>query len=307
MASVLAKARKTQKKPPVTRMCLKCHCVKPLTHFYSNRDWVEQAGKDCWCKDCVSKCVSKDEMREYFFENHRKWDERIWTGARKKAEMQAAKNVVYQKSNEERRETILDALTCQMVPTVMQIHYAYIDNSQDINVQNYEEAKEAGKIIEMDASKAEVSKKTNPNIKVYNAFFNGDFKASELEYLENYYRDLEKDFDLSDVALRDNAKKLAKAALAADRLQNDYMAGRCSMQDVNLAVQLYNSLLSIGNFAASKRKPEEKKEMGSYGELTLYLETHGYPMTRMIVWDKDDVDKTIDEYRYIFESIGLDE
>lgn len=301
MATILSKSRKTDKKPPATRMCLHCHSVRNLSEFYSNRDWIEQAGKDIWCKKCISQIQTKDGMREYFFENHRKWDERIWSAAEKKAEMQAAKNTVYQKSSEDRRATILEALTCSMVPTVMQVNYAYIDNSQDINAQTYEEAKEAGKIVEL----GEV-KKTNPNVKTYNAFFNGDFKPAELEYLEDYYEQLETDFDLSDIALRDNAKKLAKAALTADKVQNDYMAGRCSMKDVSDAMQQYNSLLSIGNFAASKRKPGDKNGMGSWAEATAYLETHGHPCIKKIEWEKDVVDTCLDGLGYIIESMRED-
>lgn len=302
MATVLSKARKTAKKPPVTRLCTHCHCVRNLSEFYSNRDWIEQAGKDVWCKNCVSQIKDKDGMREYFFENHRQWDERIWDAAKKKAELQAIKKEVYQKSSEDRREVILEALTCNMVPTVMQIHYAYIDNSQDINVQSYEQAKEAGKIVEI----GEV-KKANPNVKTYNAFFNGDFKPAELEYLQDYYSQLEKDFDLSDIALIDNAKKLAKAALTADKVQNDYMSGKCAMKDVTDAMTQYNSLLSIGNFAASKRKPGDKTGLSSWAETTAYLETHGHPCIKKIEWPKDVVDTALDGLGYIIESMREDE
>lgn len=300
MATVLSKPRNS--KPVPTRMCLHCHSVRRLSEFYSNRDWVEQAGRDVWCKKCVSQIQTKDGMREYFFENNRKWEEKIWTGAQKKAELQAVKNTVYQKSNEERRNVILEALTCQMVPSVMQISYSYIDNSQDINVQSYKEAKEAGKIIEIDSSK-----KNNPNVKTYDAFFNGDFKPSELEYLQEYYKELDNDFDLSDVALRDNAKKLAKAALTADKVQNDFMAGRCSMQDVTNAMTQYNSLLTIGNFAANKRKPGDKGGINSWAETTMYLETNGHPCIKEIKWKKDVVDAALDGLGYIIESMREDE
>ena len=292
-----SKPRKTAKKPAVTKMCLHCNQVRNLSDFYSNRDWIDQGGKDIWCKKCISQIKTKDDMREYFWENHRKWDERIWNNAQKKAELQAAKNVVYQKSPEDRRNVILEALTCQQIPSIMQIHYAYVDNSQDINANDYQEAKEAGKIVEM---------KVDPNVKTYNAFFNGDFKQSELEYLENFYNELSNDFDLSDISLRDNAKKLAKAALTVDKMQNDYLAGRCQIQDLNNAVSSYNLLASMGNFAASKRKPGDRAGLGSWSELTLQLESTGHPCTRKIEWPKDDVDKTIEEFRYIVQSLGLD-
>ena len=44
---------------------------------------------------------------------------------------------------------------------------------------------------------------------------------------------------------------------------------------------------------------------GSWSEISFYLETNGHPMTRKIEWEKDDVDRTIDEFRYIVESLDL--
>lgn len=86
MATVIeSKSRKGTSVAKQTKLCLHCGRVKPLADYYSNRDWDEQLGKDVWCKDCVNRCTTKDEIREYFWENHREWDERIWDAAHKKA------------------------------------------------------------------------------------------------------------------------------------------------------------------------------------------------------------------------------
>lgn len=292
-----AKPRKTSK-PTVTKLCLHCHQVRKLGEFYSNRDWIDQAGKDVWCKKCVSQIKTKDDMRKYFWENNRDWDDRIWKGAMKKAEQQAAKNAVYQKSSEDRQQIILEALTCQQIPTVMQIHYRYVDNSKDINTNSYEEAKEEGKIIEI---------APDPNVKTFSHEFNGNFKPSEVEYLENFYNGLMEDFNLSDVSLRDNAKKLAKASLLADKVQNDYMAGKCALQDVKDAMSQYDLLMKTGNFAACKRKPDEKGGLNNWAETTMYCETHGHPCVRKIEWDKDSVDVVLDGLYHIVEALRGDE
>ena len=86
MATVIeSKSRKAPPSKKVTKLCLHCGRTKPLTDYYSNRDWDEQLGKDIWCKDCVNRCTTKDSIREYFWENHREWDERIWEASNKKA------------------------------------------------------------------------------------------------------------------------------------------------------------------------------------------------------------------------------
>lgn len=282
--------------PPVTKICSKCKQTKLLANYYSNRDWTEQLGKDVWCKDCVSKCANKDELREYFWENNREWNEKLWSNARKKAELAANKNTTYQKAFDETKRNILDRLTCQNVIKGMQINYKFEDHTNDINVQTYQEAKEEGQIVE---------EKADPNVKTYSNEFNGYFKPDELEYLRDYYRQLENDFELSDVNLRDTAKKLAKASLQADRVQDKYMAGQATLQDVRDAVTLFDLLSKSGNFSASKRKPGDKTGLGSWAEISFYLETNGYTMQRKIEWPKDDVDKTIDEFRYIVEALDL--
>lgn len=291
-----SKPRRTIK-PPETKLCLKCGRVKPISEYYANRDWEDQLGKDIWCKECVNRCSNKDEVREYFWENHREWDDRVWQKAGERAEKLASNNTVYQKANDDRRKTILERLTCQQVPAVMALYYHYVENGKDGKTTSYAEAKANGKIKE----------EIDPDIKTYSEEFNGYFKPSELAFLENYYKGLETDFDLSDTNLRDIARKVAKASLQADKAQDDFMAGRCDYSVVKDAMSQFDLLSKSGNFAACKRKPGDNAGMNSWSELTLKLETTGHPCTRKIEWPKDDVDKTIEEFKYIIEALGLDQ
>ena len=292
-------AKKRDAAPPATKICSKCKQTRLLSEFYSNRDWTEQLGKDIWCKSCVSQCIAKDDLRRYFWENNRAWNEKLWESSKKKAELALNKNKTYQKAFEETKKNALDRQTCINMIKSMQINYKFEDHSGDINVQNYDEAKEAGHITEKEPESKD------PNVKTYSEFFNGFFKPDELTYLEDYYRQLENDFELSDVNLRDTAKKLAKQSLICDQIQDKYAAGKATIADVRDAMTLFDLLSKSGNFSASKRKPGEKGGMGSWAEISFYCETNGHPMTRKVEWPKDDVDKTIEEFRYIVESLDL--
>lgn len=285
--------------PPVTKICSKCKQTKVLGNYYSNRDWVEQLGKDVWCKDCVTKCATKDELREYYWENNREWNDKLWAGMQKKAELILNKNTTYQNAFEDTKKGILDRLTCQKMIKSMQINYKFEDHSNDM-IQSYQEAKQEGMV------KEDKPETPDPNVKTFSEFFNGYFKPEELKYLEDYYQQLENDFELSDVNLRDTAKKLAKQSLICDRVQDKYAAGQATLADVRDAMTLFDLLSKSGNFSASKRKPGDKAGMGSWSELTFQLESTGHPCTRKIEWPKDDVDKTIEEFRYIVQSLGLD-
>lgn len=297
MATIESRSKKGTPPSRQTKLCLRCGRVKPLSDYYVNRDWAEQLGKDIWCKECVGRCLTKDAIREYFWENHRVWAERIWEAAEKKATELASKNTTYQKASEERRALILEGLTCQQVPVIMQTRYKYFDPTKDGETLSYSEAKEKGTVIDESAER---------NIKLYSEAFNGYFKPAELQYLETYYGSLEEDFDLDTENLRDYARKLSKASLLADKAQDDYAAGRCDFSVVKDALAQFDMLSKSANFAACKRKPGDSSGMGSWSELTYKLETSGHPCTRKIEWEPDDVDRTIDEFRHILEAIGLD-
>lgn len=304
MPLVLSKPR-SGKPPAQTRLCLHCNQTKPLSQFYSNRDWIDNGNKDKWCKQCLAKIRTKDEMRKYFWENNREWKENVWENALKQAEIQAAKSTVFQKSNEDRRQVLLESIACPIMPSLMQKtqNYKFEDHSKDVTANSYEEAKEGGKIVEFDPSKAK-----DKNLKVYNEFFNGEFKPAEIEHLTRYYERLGEGFNFStDFTLEDNAKKLAKQSFIVDKMQNDFLAGRCSAQDVKDAMSLYDMLLKTGNFAACKRKPDEKGGMSSFAEITQYCEMNGYPCVKKIEWDKDVVDVALDGLGYIIESMRDEE
>lgn len=298
MATVTsAKPRKGTTKEP-KKLCMHCGQSKPVGEYYLNKDWAEQQGRDVWCKECVNKTTTKDEVREYFWENSREWNERIWDSAQKKAAGIAEKNATYQKSSEEMQTRLLERITCQQIPAVMQLadYYKFVDREREGSTMSYQEAKEQGRITE----------EKDPLIKVYSETFNGYFKPDEVKYLETYYANLENDFDLDTENLRDYARKLAKASMLADKAQDNYAAGRCDLSVVKDALAQFDMLSKSANFAACKRKPGDTAGMGSWAELTYKLETTGRPCTRKIEWEKDDVDRTIAEFKYIIEALGLD-
>lgn len=291
-----AKSKRFSKAKPM-KICLRCKVSRPLEDYYVNREWKDMLGKDAWCKECVSKIATKDEMREYFWENHREFTERIWDLARARAEKLASVNQTMQKMSGDKRDALMERLTCQQIPMVMGPLYKYVDPSKLSGATSYQEAKEKGEII---------AEEVDPNLKMYSKEFNGYFKPAEIEYLENYYKGLEQDFTLSDTNLRDIAKKLAKASLQADKAQDDYMAGRCDFSVVKDSMTQFDLLSKSGNFAACKRQPGEGAGLSSWSETTLQLETTGHTCTRKIEWPKDDVDVIIEEFRHIVEAIGGD-
>lgn len=288
------------KQPPQTKLCVHCGRVKPISKFYVNRDWEDQLGRDLWCMDCVGKCLTKDAMREYFWENHREWNEKAWASAKKKAEALAANNAVYQKSSGARKEKLLEQLTCNQMPTTFVSYYQYFDPAAQSGALSYGEAKKNGDIVEDD----------DPDIKKWSEEWFGEYSERELRWLNRYYDGLKHDKDGRELefthTLDDYAHNIAVAALTLRKLQADYRMGRCSIAEVKDAQTMYDNLNKSANFAECKRKEDAAADRLSVGEIALYLEQHGHPMTRKIEWEPDDVDRAIAELHHIVRAVGLD-
>lgn len=293
MPTVESKPKKLAPIPKPTKLCLKCGRVRQATDYYNNKDWEEQLGKDAWCKECVNRCATKEDIREYFWENHREFTENIWNAAKAKAEKLILNNVTYQKAGDQRRAALLERQTALQIPTVMGNFYKYQDNTKD-GTLSYYEAKKKGAVTETEDDEG-VS---------YSEEFNGYFSKKDLKYLRDYYMKLEEDFNFDNESLRDYAKKVCKASLQADKTQDDYAAGRCQVADVKDALTLFDTLSKSANFAACRRKAGDSSGLTSWAETTYKLETTGHTMQTKIEWPEDDVDRVINAMRHIVQSIG---
>lgn len=279
-----------------TKLCIHCGRNRQLKEFYTNKDWEEQLGRDIWCKSCVGKLSTKQEVQEYFWDNHREWNEKIWLQAQKKAESMLTSDKTYQNSSDARRKVLLERMTAQQVPTYMSMHYKYVDNTKNGKAVTFAEAKASG---EFDPSPEEDDKQ-------WSEFFNGYYTKRDIDYLNGYYQKLEEDFNFDNESLRDYARKVCKASLQADKAQDDYAAGRCPFSDVKDALAQFDMLSKSANFAACKRKAGDTSGLTSWSETTLKLETTGHTMQRKIEWEEDDVDRVITSFMHLAKSLGLD-
>ena len=292
-----SKTRKSKLVKPPNKICPICKKRKDLSEFYSNPDWAEEQGKDKWCKECFSKLTTKENVKEYFWENRREWSDTIWNQAIRSAEKKLESNTIYQKSAEDRRHVLLERTAVQCVPLFMSPNYHFIILDKNKKHLSYSEAVATGEVQLEDG---------DPNQKEYDEFFNGYFTKRELDYLQNYYNKLEEDFTFDNENLRDYAKKCARASLQADKAQDDYAAGRCSFADVKDALAQFDMLSKSANFAACKRKTGETSGLTSWAETTLYLETHGYCKETQVTWPQDDVDRIVADLKHTVKALGLD-
>lgn len=272
-----------------SKLCIRCNKVLPLGKFYGNKAWSSQSYHDAWCMECAGKyCKDKDSIKQYCFDNNRRWDDSFWDSAVKKAQYQMATNPDYlnPKVADEKKLELLNAAAAKQFFSLMNMKpfYFYVDNMD-------------GK------SNVEAEEQNLP----YNRKWRGYFSAEQVEALEEIYSQYEEDFVLDNVNIRDYARKVAKASLNADIAEDKMRRGQISASEYKEAQKIFDDLSKSSNFAACRRKPGESSGMGSLGEIILRLEINGALNIEGTTFPEDDVDKIIRDFRHTLKAVGVEE
>lgn len=290
-----------RKSSVASKLCIRCNRVLPLAEFYPNRQWRSQSYRDVWCRDCASKyCFDRESIKQYCYENNRKWEESFYDSALKKAQYTQANNAEFldPKTPRKKKEEIEGRAAARQFFSMMNMggFYGYIENIGDDGAYlRDEESVVQGEPANESPEKLE-----------YNRKWRGHFTQEQIEALEDIYAQYEEDFVLDNVNIRDYAKKVAKASLNADIAEDRMRRGEISASDYKEAQKIFDDLSKSSNFAACKRKPGETSGLGSLGEIVQRIESTGKLDTDGFHWPQDSVDLAIAEFRHSLVAIGLE-
>jgi hypothetical protein len=291
-----------------SKMCLKCRQVRPIIDFYKNNGWKEQKLSDVYCKECAKAMVhNKEDVRRYFWENNRLWNERIWEAAKKKAMYTLASNPKYigkSLAAKERMAMENDAVAKACLTIMnLKLWYAYSPNiSEDAEEIDFDPLSKSGMVVEFEDGTNGVGNDT----KVYSLTWNGYYTQDEIAYMDNYYSSLEKEFSLEDIAMRDSARKCAKASMLYDTIFNRYRDGKAGMDELKAAQKMFDDNLKTANFAACKRNDTNSGDV-CIGEIVRMIEEKGLLQTTSVEWDADAVDAVLADLYHTAEAIGEEE
>lgn len=110
---------------------------------------------------------------------------------------------------------------------------------------------------------------------IYSREWNGLYTQREIDYLDDYYAELEEGFVLDNQNIRDYARKAAKASLDADIKYSKMRHGQASVAEWEKAQAIFDNLSKSANFAACKRKPGDMAGLGSLGAIVAKIEMSG--------------------------------
>ena len=288
-----------------TKMCIKCHEVKPLDEFYKNRAWYEQRYCDVYCKDCARKMVTdKESIRRYFWDNNRLWSDEIWEAAKKKTAYTLANDEDFLRKNasKEKKRVAEDKAIAQAVFMIMNLvkYYAYSDNiSEESETIEFDPESTLGTVITSDDGEQSYVN----DAKVYSSVWNGKYTKAEIAYLDNYYQGIVDAFDIADIAMEDNVRKCAKASLLYDSVHTRYREGKATIAEVNAAQRMYDDNLKTANLAACKRKEKVTGAM-ALGNIVEMIENEGLLQTVKVEFPPDEIDKILEDFSHTAVAVG---
>ena len=284
------------KKKVASKLCIRCNRIMPLDKFSVNKLWASQQYRDVWCTECAKAfCKDEETVKRYCFENNRKFKEKAWEAAKKKASYDLANNKVWlnplTSPEDKKKEEDLAAARAFLIIKNNAYAYEYEENLRVVDSSN-------------DAVAHEFTEEREKPY--YDKVWQGIFTPEQVEWMEEKYAQYSEDFVLDNVNMQDYTRKVIKASLNADLAEDRMRRGQGTPDEYMKAQKIFDDLSKSSNFAACRRKPGESTGMGSLGEIILKLETQGYLDENPYTFPDDDIDKVIQAYKYTLEAIGME-
>jgi hypothetical protein len=136
----------------------------------------------------------------------------------------------------------------------------------------------------------------------YSAEWRGNYNQADLEYLEEYYRDLHNDFKIITKNHKDYARKIAKASLAMDKAYED-MLNSVSGADKRYKdlKDTFDQLSKSAQFSENTRGANDVS-LGCFGVIFERVEKKQW-IPKHTPLEKDTIDKLIDYFGSINKSL----
>lgn len=304
------KDARTKMKDPMIMVCAKCGKALNIGKFYANKGFRENNGRDRWCKDCAAThIVSKETLVDYCHENRRVFNERLYKICVEEVDKNLRTDLGYiaildgAKKEQYRFEQVKPLYLRQMnlkayyefeeKDTVVERQLAeYIDNQ--VVQKKIEIAKE---IVDDEISNIFADKH-----KHFSREWNGEFTDFEEQYLNDFYSDLEKEFDISDRHMEDNFREVAKASLEKTLAYNAKRRGEPDAdKQYDKALSNYIKLSDQAKLSVSKRSANDRIGFSDLGNIVKTIESSG-ALCRKIEFEKDDVDTVLEDFYNTFYS-----
>lgn len=154
---------------------------------------------------------------------------------------------------------------------------------------------------EMEEKKEELREQFK-DVAIWNDEWQGEYTASDVEYLNNYMEQLKTDFKVETATQKDYAKKIARTSLEADKALSKMLKGDKEAEErYNKLIATFDKLNKTAKFAESERSRTDVA-LGNFGKVFEAIETHNWVPTYEPD-NKDLFDQLLEQFSNIDKSL----
>lgn len=280
-----------------SKQCIQCHKTKKVSNYYIHRDNKPGHNLDFTCKECNKKIViNLQGLKRYCDLNSRLFSKDLYDLALKTSTEKYENDVEFNSLSEEKRESFL----------FEKIKNIYFSRMGGVQYYSYLNTNMSPVLIdEEDAVKS--APHDNEDKKIRSVEWGGMYTRIQLDYLQSYFSDSCSDFKIVTRNHRDYLYKIAKASLAMDEAFNDMLSGSVPGADkrYSAAKMVFDTLSQSAKFSEKTRSANDVAGLSSLSEVVEQLEKTGFLQKKM-TFEKDDIDKIGENFRFTIASVGGD-
>lgn len=283
--------RKRKKLP--TKECCGCHEEKKLSEFYQATEGSSSLdGKVPLCKSCYKSMSTND-------------DGTINIDGFKRA-LQIMDKPYIESCLQTSIEKCADPMNNQkdVLGHYMRQVSSLPQNTKTSFIQSIENGGVREQVIQPEQTMVVASKNLpNPEDEViYSDVWRGNYSRRDIEFLDQYYSDLQHDYKIVTSNHRDYARKIAKASLQMDKSFNDMIAGIAgSDKRYKDAKDAFDQLCKSAKFSEATRSVNDVGISG-FAKVAEMVEAHNW-IPKHVVMEKDEIDKMLDYLSTITKSL----
>lgn len=281
-----------------SKECIVCHKNKKVSNYYIHRDNKSGHGLNNACKECDRKIATDLEgLKKYCEINSRQFNQILYDVATKTIKEKYKNDVEFNSLTEEKRESFLFEKIRNMYfgQQSQTQYYSFVKTDKSESINNIEEALEEE--LKNNADK-------NKEKKVYSKVWMGNYTKEQIAWLDAYYEDTCADFVVTNRNHKDYVRKTAKASLNMDEAFNDMMNGVSGADKrYKEAKAVFDTLSNSAKLSEKTRSTTDVAGLGSLSEVVAQLEQTGFLQKKM-TFEKDDIDKISDDFRWTISSVG---
>ena len=299
------------KKDTKKKFCTACHQELPLSHFYMSKSPLHSLdGKVPICKDCAlqnSLNEETGEIDEVKFKNIlRQLDKPYYLDNVISAQNQFAKEHGYIPEDEVKYHGA----------DILKIYYKNINSLRQLSSKSYADSEKDGFVqknstvltstTKSNKTSSTLSKsiqdKEEPEELIYDEKWMGKYTKKDIDYLNNYYTGLERDYKIITENHRDYARKIAKASLQMDKAFDEMINGLDGADArYKNAREAFDTLSKSAKFSESTRSVNDVG-ISSFSKVAAMVEAHNWiPEHKPL--KKDTIDEMIDYLSTITKSL----